>query len=111
MGSERFRDKEIRIRVSEEELEFAKQKAKYLNMKLSEMIRKLIVDNNIVVCDTVNIQELSYEINKIGTNINQIAKHVNEKGGQYDRQDIDSLILEFENLQAKIYAKIYGLEE
>lgn len=111
MGRNRFRDKEIRISVSAEELKFAKQKAEYLNMKMSEMIRKLIFDNNIVVCDTVNIQELSYEINKIGTNINQIAKHVNEKGGEYDRQDIDSLILEFENLQANIYSKIYGLEE
>lgn len=106
----RAREKEIRIKVTEAELQYAKDKASSCGLCMSEFIRKMITDGFVIKLETFDIQELSYELNKIGTNINQIAKHVNEKGGEYDRQDMNSLIEEFKEMQAVIYAKVLGMD-
>lgn len=104
----RPRNLEIRVKVTPNEMNFAKDKAKYCCMSMSEMIRHYITDGAIIKYEPVDIKELSKEINKVGVNINQIARCVNEKGGNYDREDIDNLIKEFQRLQAEIYAKIWG---
>lgn len=106
----RAREKEIRFKVTEAELEYAKSKAASCGLSLSEFYRRLTMDGLIVKLDTFNIKDLSNELNKIGVNINQIAKHVNEKGGEYDRQDIDNLIQEFQDMQSMIYEKVLGVE-
>lgn len=105
----RMRKKEIRVKVTDNEWEFAKDKSKYCCMSISNMIRTFIMEGVIIKYDAIGIKELSKEINKVGTNINQIARWVNEKGGEYDRQDIDNLIREFQRLQADIYARIWGI--
>lgn len=106
----RAREEEIRIKVTKEEKQYAKEKALSCGLTMSEYFRRIMKDGLIVKLETFNIKELSNELNKIGTNINQIAKHVNEKGGEYDRQDIDNLISEFQEMQSLIYEKVLGLE-
>lgn len=44
----------------------------------SAYIRKMCLDGVIVNTDLKILKELSYEINKIGVNINQITKQLNE---------------------------------
>lgn len=105
----RSRNFEIRVKVTENELQFAKDKANYCNMSMSNLIRKFIMDGAVIKYEPFDIKELSNELNKIGVNINQIAKCVNEKGGEYDRQDIDNLIKDYQKLQEIIYAKIWGI--
>lgn len=105
----RPRNFEIRVKVTENELKFAKDKAKYLNMTMSNMIRSFIKDGVIVKYEPFDIKELSNEINKVGVNINQIAKCVNEKGGNYDKEDIENLKIEFQNLSDLIFNKVYGI--
>lgn len=105
----RPRDKEIRIKVTESELQYAKDKAAYCGLTMSEYIRKVIFDGVIINFQGFDIKALTVELNRIGTNINQIARHVNEKGGEYDRQDMDSLISEFQDMQSAIYEKVWGI--
>lgn len=106
----RAREKEIRIKVTEAELQYAKDKASSCGLTMSDYIRKIILDGLVVKLETFDIKELSKELNKIGTNINQIAKHVNEKGGEYDKQDMNNLIEEFKEMQSIVYSKALGME-
>lgn len=106
----RIRKTEIRVKVTESEWKFAKDKAEYLCMTMSDMIRKFIRDGVIIKYEPFDIKELSNEINKIGVNINQIARAVNEKGGNYDKEDMDNIRSEFQNLSELIFNKVYGLE-
>ena len=106
---DRKRTYEIRVKVTESELQYAKDKAEYLNMTMSNMIRKFIRDGVIIKYEPFDIKELSNEINKIGVNINQIAKSVNEKGLDYDKEDMDNLKNEFQNLSDLIFNKVYGV--
>lgn len=109
MKDNRLRTKQMNIRVTDEEYEKISDRAEYCNLSVSDYVRKQAVDGAIIKMETVDIKELSTELNKIGVNINQIAKHVNEKGGSYDREDMNSLVQEFSNLQELVYNKIYGL--
>lgn len=107
---DRIRKHQINIRLSEIEYENAKEKAEYCGLTMSEFIRKQIMEGVIIKYERFDIKSLSNELNKIGVNINQIAKHINERGGEYDRQDIDNLVSEFQKMQAEIYAAVWGLE-
>ena len=106
----RIRNEEIRVKVTSDELNYAKEKAKCCHLNLSEFVRKAIMDSVIIKYDPFDIKELSKELNKIGININQIAKHINEKGGAYERQDIENLILEFQEIQEIVYSKVLGIK-
>lgn len=106
----RRRKTEIRIKVTENELQFARDKADYLCMTMSDMTRKFIRDGVIIKYEPFDIKELSNEINKVGVNINQIARTINEKGGNYDKEDMDDIRREFQNLSEIIFNKVYNLE-
>lgn len=107
---DRIRKKQINIRLSDIEYENINLKAEYCGLTMSDYIRKQITDGLIIKYERLDIKTLANELNKIGININQIAKHINEKGGAYDRQDMDSLIKEFQEMQAIIYANVWGLK-
>lgn len=107
---DRLRTKCVRVKLTDEEHEYFVAKAKSCGCTMSEYLRRIAKDGLIVKLETFDIKELSNELNHIGTNINQIAKHVNEKGGDYDKQDMDNLIEEFKEMQALIYAKVLGME-
>ena len=109
MKENRLRTKQLNIRVTDTEYERIVDKANYCSLSISDYIRKQAVDGAIIKMETFDIKELSNELNKIGVNINQIAKHVNEKGGKYDKDDMNNLVQEFSSLQELIYNKIYGL--
>lgn len=108
---DRFRTKKIRVFLSEEELQYARDKAKSCNLTMSEYIRQIIKKGIVVKLETFDIKGMSVELNRIGTNINQIAKHVNEKGGDYDKEDMQSLIREFNEMVSFCYAKALGMDE
>lgn len=106
----RAREKEIRVKLTEAELQYTKDKANSCGLTMSEYIRQIIFKGLVIKLETFDIKGLSVELNRIGTNINQIARHVNEKGGDYDKQDMDNLISEFKEMQAVVYAKALGME-
>ena len=51
-------------------------------------LRKMAIDGYIINTDTTPIKQVYEEMHKIGVNINQIARRVNETGGVY-AEDMD----------------------
>lgn len=86
---DRFRTREIRVKLSEEEYAIIQAKSAEAEMTVSDAIRSLIVFGNIKaewldedskkrVDELCNlIEKVKYELNRIGNNINQIAYNTN----------------------------------
>lgn len=123
MTEERIRNKEIRVRVSEDELKIAKDKAEYIGTSMSGFFRKIIMDDNINKLPVDEIKDVSkaindykYELNKIGNNINQLIKIIHENNDLYEEEEIkylkstiDTLIISFNELIKEIYERLYVL--
>lgn len=100
----------IRIRVSEKELEHLKKcsssscKAKFKNGKenFSGYLREKLLQETNHKNEYIEQQmrELRYELRKIGTNINQIAKKVN--GGFGTQSDLTELKKHMEQIEKKM---------
>lgn len=106
---DRIRNICVRLKLSDTEHKILKQKSEYCNVDMSSFLRNLITDGYIIKYDLDGLQELSTEINKIGVNINQIAKHINEKGGYYDKSDMNILKKQIDNLTSLIMKKILNI--
>ena len=81
------KDKRVTIRFTDDEYNQLKSKADELDISLSTYIRKKTLGNREKLstkCD----KELLYKINRIGNNLNQIAKHCNTT------KTIDKLVLQ-----------------
>lgn len=90
------------IRVTPSEKNLVTKKAAFCNMKYAEYVRKIIKENLIIVEDNSHEERIIYELNKIGININQIARVVNLNGNINDdemkellnyKKEIQSLLL------------------
>ncbi|MCD8159368.1 MAG: MobC family plasmid mobilization relaxosome protein [Clostridiales bacterium] len=87
----RLRNQRLYVMVTEEEKEAVKQKMNKLGMtNLGEFVRLALTVNPIVSVDMRGLNKLLYELNKIGTNINQIAKVANTSKNIY-QSDIDEI--------------------
>lgn len=75
---------------SEEEWAIILKKSKDLNMNTSNYIKRMALKGYIIEYNLDKINSLIYEINKIGVNINQIAKKANEINNIYIH-DVDEL--------------------
>ncbi len=69
------RTKRIYFRVSDEEYIYIKNKANEFESSMSEFIRKSI--NNKKLYKIYGLEQLVYELRKIGNNLNQITYKVN----------------------------------
>lgn len=72
----RTRPKQIVIRASEKEFDKIKTKVEKSTLSQNEYLLKSVLEKEIVVID--GVRDLTIEIKRIGTNLNQIAKAVNE---------------------------------
>ena len=67
----------LRVPVTQEERELIEQKMVLLHTKnFSAYARKMLIDGYIVNMDTTDIRAQTAEIQKIGVNVNQIAKRM-----------------------------------
>lgn len=77
------KDKRLWIRVTEEEYNSLKEMAKPAK-SMSDYMRRVLFDNSINAQDPVRVlgllEEHITEIKHIGNNINQLAKHANQRG-------------------------------
>ena len=89
--SNRKRTLQIKFRVTEEEREIILQRMKQIPTRnMGAYLRKMAIDGYIVQIDHSDIKAMTAEIQKIGVNINQIAKRANATGDVY-REDIDEI--------------------
>jgi hypothetical protein len=94
-GGEKMGDRKrkimLRFFVTEAERELIDEKMKLLDTdNLSAYMRKMAIDGYIINADWTDIKAMTAEIQKIGVNINQIAKRVNSFGSIYT-EDIAEL--------------------
>ena len=82
MGNQnRSRSPQILFRVSDEEYKIIRRKIIMSRMRNREaFIRRMMIEGVIINVDTVPLEDIFYEMHKIGTNINQIAKVANTNG-------------------------------
>jgi len=87
----RERKNQVPLYFSDYEMELLKKNMEKAGIKnRSAYIRKMSIDGVIINTDLKILKDLSNEINKIGTNINQVAKHLNEMQN-ISKEDVESL--------------------
>ena len=85
------KDKELRhshqimLRLTDTEYEIISENAKSANLPLAEYVRKQVMNQKVIakyeiVADLPELKKLIAEFGKIGSNLNQIARHFNSGG-------------------------------
>ena len=68
----------LRVPVTPEERELIRQKMALLHTRnFSAYARKMLIDGYVVHIDTTDIRAQTAELQKIGVNVNQIARRLN----------------------------------
>ena len=98
----RQRPIQVKFFVDEKELDLIKQKMAQMGTdNMSAYLRKMAIDGYIIQIDHADIKAMTAEIQKIGVNVNQIAKRVNATGSVYqeDIEEIKEVLAEIWRLQ------------
>lgn len=79
IDNNRNRPIQLNFRVDEKEYQFIKKQMKRAGIKnFSHFVRRMLLTGEVQMVDFPALKQLRLEINKIGVNVNQIAKRVNE---------------------------------
>ena len=108
----RKRNVQIIIRVIEEERALIEEKMRQIpTLNLSAYARKMLIDGYIFTLDLQEVKGHTAQLQKIGVNINQIAKRINETGRIY-ADDMDEIKLAMEEvwrLERRLLLQFKGL--
>ena len=108
----RKRSVEIIVRVAEEERALIGEKMKQIpTMNLSAYSRKMLIDGYIIVLDLQEVKTHTAQLQKLGVNINQISRRINETGRIYvdDMDEIKRLMKEVWRLERRLLLQFKGL--
>ena len=100
--SGRKRTVQIKFYVTEEEKNLIEEKMKLIpTQNMTAYLRKIAIDGYVIQVDHTDIKAMTAEIQKIGVNVNQIAKRVNSAGSVYqeDIEEIKGVLAEIWRLQ------------
>ena len=93
------RNHPVMLRFTDTEYEIITENAKAAQLPLAEFLRRLVMDKRVtvkyeIVADVPELKKLITEFGKIGSNLNQIARHFNQGGihSQEIRQEINKCI-------------------
>lgn len=99
----------IMLRLNEMEYAIVSENAKHSNLPVAEYARKSLMDKRIsikyeVVADVPELKKLIGEFGKIGSNLNQIARHFNTGGihSQEMRKAINQCIAEIYEMKYSV---------
>jgi len=82
---------QLKFRVSKAEQDLILEKMRQLHTNnLAAYMRKIAIDGYVIAVDNSDIKAMTAEIQKIGVNINQIARRLNTTGRIYE-QDIEEI--------------------
>ena len=88
----RKRTVQIKFRVTEAERDLILEKMKLVPTRnMAAYLRKIAIDGYIIQIDHADIKAMTAEIQKIGVNVNQIARRVNATGNAY-QEDIRAAV-------------------
>ena len=108
----RKRNVQIIIRVTEEERSLIEEKMRQIpTLNLSAYARKILIDGYIITLDLQEVKGHTAQLQKIGVNINQIAKRINETGRIYadDMNEIKRAMEEVWRLERRLLLKFKSL--
>lgn len=103
---DRKRKVQLNIRMSDEERRYIQHKADTAKKSISDYIRSVSITGVVINTDTSKAVAVLTELNRIGNNINQIAKAVHMHGDYVSPDDIRSIREEFEAMKNIIIDKI-----
>ncbi|CUN57850.1 plasmid mobilization protein [Roseburia inulinivorans] len=93
---------QVKFYVTEEERSLIEEKMKLVpTNNMAAYLRKIVIDGYIIQVDHTDIKAMTAEIQKIGVNVNQIARRVNATGNAYkeDIEEIKGVLAEIWRLQ------------
>ena len=94
----RKRNIQLKIWVTAEERKLIEYKMSLVpTNQIGAYLRKMAIDGYIIYTDTTGIQKFNKELQRIGRNINQIAKRVNSTSSIY-MTDIEELKEDLQNI-------------
>ena len=108
----RKRNVQIIIRVTEEERALIEEKIRQIpTLNLSAYARKILIDGYIITLDLQEVKGHTAQLQKIGANVNQIAKRINETGRIYadDIDEIKRVMEEVWRLERRLLLQFKGL--
>ena len=108
----RKRNVQIIIRVTEEERSLIEEKMRQIpTLNLSAYARKILLDGYIFTLDLQEVKGHTAQLQKIGVNINQIAKRINETGRIYadDMNEIKRAMEEVWRLERRLLLQFKSL--
>ena len=108
----RKRNVQITIRVTEEERSLIEEKMRQIpTLNLSAYARKILIDGYIITLDLQEVKGHTAQLQKIGVNINQIAKRINETGRIYadDMNEIKRAMEEVWRLERRLLLQFKSL--
>ena len=108
----RKRNVQIIIRVTEKERALIEEKMQQIpTLNLSAYARKILIDGYIITLDLQEVKGHTAQLQKIGVNINQIAKRINETGRIYadDMDEIKLAMEEIWRLERRLLLQFKGL--
>ena len=108
----RKRNVQIIIRVTEEERALIEEKMQQIpTLNLSAYARKMLIDGYIITLDLQEVKGHTAQLQKIGVNVNQIAKRINETGRIYadDMDEMKRVMVEVWRLERRLLLQFKGL--
>ena len=100
---------QIMLRLTATEYEIVSESAKAAHLPLAEYVRKQIMKQKVtakyeIVADLPELKKLVAEFGKIGSNLNQIARHFNQGGihSQKMRQAINRCIAQIYEMKYEV---------
>ena len=105
----RKRNVQIIVRVTEDERALIEEKMKQIpTMNLSAYSRKMLIDGYIIVLDLQEVKTHTAQLQKIGVNVNQIARRINGTGRIYvdDMDEIKRLMEEVWRLERRLLLQL-----
>lgn len=111
MESFRVRDVQINFRCTENEKKVIEDRCAMSNCNdISTYLRKMAMNGYVINVNYDDLKELVHEINKIGTNINQIAHHVNSDHEIY-QTDMDKIQNNMNDIWRLLRSKMLHIED
>jgi hypothetical protein len=102
-----FKKKEIYF--TDEDWAAIDKRAKDANMNTTKFIRSIAVNGEFTYIDFKDAHEIQFELHKVGVNINQIAKKVNETNHVY-KVDIEMIKKGYDDICRMLNQFLSGLQ-
>lgn len=102
----RKRKNQILFCVTDEEKQMIQENMKLLGTtNMGAYLRKMAIDGYIIKVDYSEQRKLATEVNKIGVNINQVCKRINETGRAFS-EDVAELKSRMEDVWQLLKSKL-----